>query len=512
MSESKTPWFEVDKDGLQKQARERGPAHVFLEVIANSLDERESGVTKIRITAQPVESKPLVKVTVEDNSPRGYGRYLNHAYTLFAASYKRANAEQSGQFNIGCKLWLSLCREARVSTVSGTVEFDAEGYRSVHPRRKRQVGTVVEGVMEMTREEFSELQLLVDRLIFPGDVDVAFNGTPLTSRSPVKSFTAKLTTKIVGGDGVMQSVQRETAVDLYKPVEGTRAMLYELAVPVVETDIRWDIRIGQKVPLNRDRDNVTPAYLREVKRVVAEQMIKELTPDDMAGWCNDVLADKKSSADLCDAIVRGRFGDKAAIYDPSDPEANINWQTQHGGKLISGGHLTGEQWENVRRHRLLKPAGQLAPSPKAYSDDPDATPATFYDESELTSGMIAVRSRAYQLAGAIGVRKLEVRFSKNMNPLVFACYRRQSFTDGRLDFNVPRLGEDWFAGGNAVAVDALIIHELAHHFVSSHTHPELGPEGSAWRFYDACCHVAAMILDVTRSSHGEEPRQIVGPC
>lgn len=511
MSKTKLPWFEVDKSGLRKQAQERGPANVIVELISNSLDERMSGVTSIIVNARPVRGKQLAKVSVEDNSPIGYGSNLDHAYTLFASSYKRINAEQSGQFNFGCKLWLSLCQTAKISTVTGTVEFDAKGYRSVS-RRGRQVGTLVEGTMAMNRTELAEFQRLMQQLIIPGDVTVTFNSNPLTSRVPIKSFKAQLAMKIADAQNVMRISQRKTTVDIYDPVAGTTPMLYELAAPVVETDIRWDIRIGQKVPLNRDRDNVTPAYLREVKRVVAEQMSKELTPDDMAGWCNDVLADKKSSADLCDAIVRGRFGDKAAIYDPRDPEANINWQTQHDGKLISGGHLTGEQWENVRRHQLLKPAGQLAPSHKAYSDDPDAPPATFYDESELTSGMNAVRSRAYQLAGAIGVRKLEVQFSTNMNPVVLACYSRRGLTNGRLDFNVPRLGEDWFADGNAVAVDALIIHELAHHFVSSHTHPELGPEGSAWRFYDACCHVAAMILDVTRSSHGEEPRQIVGPC
>jgi hypothetical protein len=512
MSEAKTPWFEVDKDGLRKQAKERGPAHVLLELIANSLDERQSGMTEIHIMAQPVEGKPLVKVTVEDNSPRGYGSNLHHAYTLFAPSYKRSNAEQSGQFNFGCKLWLSLCREARVSTVSGTVEFDAEGHRSVNSRRKRHAGTVVEGVMEMTREEFSELQILVKRLILPGDVEVTFNGTLLTSRTPVKSFTAKLTTKIAGVDGVMQSVQRETTVDLYEPVEGTRAMLYELAVPVVETDIRWDVQIGQKVPLNKDRDNVTPAYLREVKRIVAERMSEMIDRDDAAGWCNDVLGDAKASAGACEAIIRGRFGDNAAIYDPSDPEANINWQTQRGGELVRGGHLTGEQWANVRRYGLLKPTGQLAPSPKPYSDDPDAPPATFYDVSELTPGMIAVRSRAYQLAGAIGVNKLQVLFAKDMAQSVLACYRRLGSSTGEIQFNVPSLGEDWFADANAVAADELIIHELAHHFVSSHTHPEQGPQGKPWRFHDACCHVAARSLDLTRSSHGEDLCQGGGPC
>jgi len=50
------------------------------------------------------------------------------------------------------------------------------------------------------------------------------------------------------------------------------AHLYELGIPVVETDIRWHISVGQKIPLNTSRDNVTPAYFRMISTAVAEAM------------------------------------------------------------------------------------------------------------------------------------------------------------------------------------------------------------------------------------------------
>lgn len=497
-----TTWFEVDKDGMRDQARERGPAHAFVELISNSLDERESGVTEITVTARPLPGRPLAEVSVEDNSPRGYGSYLHHAYTLFAASYKRGNAEQSGRFNFGCKQWLSLCRHARISTVTGTVEFDEAGQRTVRPRLRRPVGTLVEGVMDMTREEFSELETLVGRLIVPADVTVTFNGRALPSRTPLESFRARLSTMVAGDDGVMRSKQRETVVDLYEPLEGETPAIYELAVPVVETDIRWVVRVGQKVPLNRDRDNVTPAFLRELKRAVADRMAGQIGQDDAAGWCNDVLADEKASPQACNAIVRGRFGDKAAIFDPTDQEANVNWQTEHDGTLVHGRNLTKDQWANVKRHGLLDPAGVLAPSAKPYTFGLEGTPPEYLEEADLTPGMIRVREHASEVASAIGVRYLDVRFALSMNTGVVACYRRLGPSSGELHFNMLVLGEDWFAKGVTAAVDELVIHELAHHFVGSHTHPEPSERIPGGHFYDACCHVAAKAMDMLRRKAG----------
>lgn len=493
-----TTWFEVDKDGLRDQARERGPAHAFVELISNSLDERESGVTEITVTARPVPGKPLAEVSVEDNSPRGYGSFLHHAFTLFAASYKRGNAEQSGRFNFGCKQWLSLCRHARISTVTGTVDFVEEGERIVRPRLRRPVGTLVEGVMDMTREEFLELETLVGRLIVPADVTVTFNGRALPSRTPLDSFKAKLTTMVAGDDGAMQKVQRETVVDLYEPLEEETPSIYELAVPVVETDIRWVVQVGQKVPLNRDRDNVSPTFLRELKRVVADRMAGQIGQDDATGWCNDVLADAKASPQACNAIVRGRFGDKAAIFDPTDQEANVNWQTEHEGTLVHGRNLTRDQWANVKRHGLLDAAGVLAPSAKPYTFIPDGDPLEFYDEADLTPGMIEVREHAREVASAIGVRYLDVKFALSMNTAVVACYTRLGPSSGELHFNMLVLENAWFAKGVTVPVDELVIHELAHHFVGSHTHSKPSKLIPGGHFYDACCHVAAKAMDMLR--------------
>jgi hypothetical protein len=70
--------------------------------------------------------------------------------------------------------------------------------------------------------------------------------------------------------GVLRVVRggRETNVEVYEPEQGETAMLYELGVPVVETGDRNDVNILQKVPLNVNRDNVPPAYLRTVRTLL----------------------------------------------------------------------------------------------------------------------------------------------------------------------------------------------------------------------------------------------------
>lgn len=98
-------WFDVDKKGLARQAKERGAPRVFLELVSNALDEHEAGMTEITLQVTPIPGRSLADVVVEDNSPVGFCD-LSHAHTLFADSYKRGNPEQRGQFNLGEKMFL----------------------------------------------------------------------------------------------------------------------------------------------------------------------------------------------------------------------------------------------------------------------------------------------------------------------------------------------------------------------------------------------------------------------
>ena len=63
-------WFDVDRDGLGKQAEEMGRGRLIGELVQNALDE--DGVTKIAITLALVPGRPLADLTVEDDSPEGF--------------------------------------------------------------------------------------------------------------------------------------------------------------------------------------------------------------------------------------------------------------------------------------------------------------------------------------------------------------------------------------------------------------------------------------------------------
>ena len=96
-----------------------------------------------------------------------------------------------------------------------------------------------------------------------------------------------------------------------------------------------------------------------------------LTTDEeaTAGWCKLAGADPRCSDEAIKHLIRLRFGEKVAAPDPSDTEAMKRFQSQ-GGTIVVG--LSKGEWANVKRAGAVLPAGQICPTAKPYSDDPDA--------------------------------------------------------------------------------------------------------------------------------------------
>lgn len=61
---------------------------------------------------------------------------------------------------------------------------------------------------------------------------------------------------------------------------------------------------------------------------------------------------------------------------------------------------------------------------------------------------------------------------------------RAAYGQGRFDFNVRVLGREWFDQAPSDRVNALIIHELGHHYERNHL-----SEG----YYDALCSIGAKL-------------------
>src|SRR5437764_1087692 len=108
-------WFAVDKAGLAKLIEQHGKGRLIGELVQNALDEDVSSVA-IHLTPQP--GRPSAELAVEDDSPNGF-RNLEHAYTLFAESHKKNQPDRRGRFNLGEKLVLACCRDARIITTTG---------------------------------------------------------------------------------------------------------------------------------------------------------------------------------------------------------------------------------------------------------------------------------------------------------------------------------------------------------------------------------------------------------
>jgi len=478
-------WFDVDRGGLGKQAEQHGKGRLVGELIQNALDE--AGVTRIAVTLAPVPGRPLADLAVEDDSPEGF-RDLAHAYTLFAGSYKRTNPEQRGQYNFGEKLVLAVCENASIATTKGTVYFDPDEGRVEKPRQKRDRGSVFRGRIRLTREEYPQVCDYLQSLLLPGHVAVTFNGDLLLTRKPIRTFEVSLDTPVADEAGVMRLRVRKTTVGVYEALLGEVPGLYEMGLPIVETGDRWHVSVEQKVPLNRDRDNVRPAYLQAVRVAVLNAAHDLLTTDDeaTAPWCKLAGADPGCSDEAVRHLIRLRFGEKVAAPDPSDVEAMKRFQSQ-GGIIVAG--LSRGEWVNVKRAGAVLPAGRICPTAKPYSLDPNAERADVIPVEKWTEGM----SRIAAYAAFLGVELMNVgvgvTFVRTANNFV-ACYGA-----GRLDFNVQRLGYRWFEQGATAAVDELLIHEFGHQYSGDHLSEE---------YHEALCRLGARLKRLAL----EKPKEV----
>jgi len=328
-----------------------------------------------------------------------------------------------------------------------------------------------------TKADLEEIDLAVKRLIPPASVATTFNGRILEPRFPVAFFNEVLPTVVADEEGVLRKTNRKTLVRVYEPAEGETAMLYEMGIPVGETGDRFHVDVQQKVPLNMDRDNVTPAYLRTIRVAVLNATFNRLVEEDAPQtWVREACSDERVSTEAVKAAVTLRFGENAVSYDPSDPEANKRSQAE-GRPVVYGGNLSAAEWENVRRAGVLPAAGTVTPSPKPYS--PDGDPLDVVPEAEWTTGMRVVVNYAMAVGQELLGCRVHVTIAREPKWPYGATYGK-----GRLVFNLSRCGRRFFEQGISDDVNRLLIHEFAHHYESDHL---------SERYYDALADLGARL-------------------
>jgi hypothetical protein len=449
-------WFNVDNAGLAKLLARRGKEFIVFELVQNAWDQNVTRV-EITLTKQPGARDALLRV--EDDDPEGFSN-LTHSFTLFANSDKKSNVQQRGRFNLGEKLVIAMCRKAEILTTTGGVKFDETGRHTLH--RKRERGSVFEGQIKLTNDELKECCNAVVRLIPPGGIVTTFNGAPLPARQPLTIFTAPLPTEISDEEGNLKRTTRKTDVRVFELREGEVGWLYELGIPVVETGDDYHCDVQQKVPVTLDRDNVSRSYLHVVRVQMLNALRDRLDPEQAnAPWVRDALRDPNISDDAVRSAVGHRFGAKAVSYDPSDPEAN-NIAVAEGYNVVKGGSLSGAEWKNVRRAGALKPAGQVTPSPKPFSDDPDAKllkniPPDDWSCSERR-WVACVKKLAIAMIGdEIGVKIVDDR----------SWSFDGAYGDRVLTVNKAYFGAEFFSEMSEEGI-SFLIHEFGHHYEGNH--------------------------------------------
>jgi hypothetical protein len=463
------PTFEVDKAGLRKLLARKGMGWILPELIQNAWDE---DVREIEVSFTSVASAAgdlVVTVAVEDDDPDGFTD-LSHAYTLFAESEKKDDATRRGRFNVGEKLVVAAAEYATIATTTGTIRFTPEG--RFHEPASRDQGSRFEGTFRMTHDEYDDALRVAKLLLPPKGVVTTINGEVLPYREHVRRFTETLRTP-VGAE--LKIRDRKATIALYEPSADETPMLYEMGIPVVallEGGDHWHIDIGQKVPLNMDRDNVTPAYLRTVRRIVldhAHDLISEA--DAREAWTTDAASDEHVSAPALGTMLDKRFGEKRVSYDPSDPEAN-KLAVSEGYTVVHGGMLPKDAWKNVKGHDLIKPAGQVTPSPKPYEPGQE-TKREVLPVEKWTPAVWRVANFSRMVAWRLLGAKITVEIVNDPSCMNFAATygRGETFPAGepvgKLEFNLRTLGRKWFEEIGEKQV-SLILHELGHHIESDH--------------------------------------------
>jgi hypothetical protein len=196
----------------------------------------------------------------------------------------------------------------------------------------------------------------------PDRIVTTINGDRLEARIPVETIKdVQLGTEYEDDGGAWRRTRRKTSVRILPMADGEKATLYEMGLPVVELEggEKFHVDVQQRVPLNSDRDNVPPSFLTEVRAHVLNSMAELLSAEQAAApWTREASGSKLVTADAFEAVMNKRFGEQRVAYCPSDSESNRT-AASHGYSVLTGGSLSGEEWENAKRFKSIPSAGTV---------------------------------------------------------------------------------------------------------------------------------------------------------
>ena len=469
----KNNWFEVDKKGLQQVQSEKDKFFIIKELVSNSFDE---DITKCFVNVDKrhyhsPKSYDESYIGCLDNSKDGF-RNLKDSYTMFAPSYKKGIVEKRGRFNVGEKFALAMFKYADIKSTTGSVKFLNDGTRK-KSSVKTEVGTEFYGELKLTNSEVLQLIEKTKSIIPPSGVQFFVNNIEVVRPDVYKSFTENLPTVVSDDEGNLVRSSRNTNIELLKT---DKHFIYEMGIPVVETDIGFSINVDQKIPLNKDRDNVSPSYLKKLKTYVLNHTSSDLTDEQAkSAWVTEAL--ENADVDAVKDVVESRYGEDAVVFDMSDHEANKK-AFADDVNVITGGSFNSRVWDNIKRTReehkdFARPSGSVG----KYAS-PNLTGGA-KEIDTYTDGMKEVIAYAKELHLYLFNSSCSVSIHNGNGAL--ATYGR-----GDLQFSYKMLGKKWFdLTNNKQNILELIIHEFGHWYSLDHL---------SEKYYDGLCEIGAKLI------------------
>ena len=460
-------WFEVDKGGLRQLLEGKDKSFVLRELCQNSWDE--PGVTCCQINL--LLGGRSGWLTVIDDAPEGFYD-LRHAFTLFASTRKRRDANKRGRFNFGEKQVLALCRKAKITTTTGGVEFCENGRRK-SLRKKREAGSCFEAVIPMTKAEYEECCKVVKTFIPPIGITTTFNNEEIETRTVKAVVEAVLQTEFENENGEYRITRRKTQIEIYEPLKNEKAMIYEMGLPIIETGDKYHYNIMQRVPMTADRDNVKPAFLQDVRAEVANAMSEEIEEEDAASqWIRDAASDERIDPETVKRIADKRWGEKRVVVAPGDSYGKEN-ALARGYHIVAPGEMNKSEWNQMKNADAIPAANKLFPK--------EFAPSKEIPKSKWTKYQKMVCVLACKVAKKTLGFKIKTKMIESPDADVLAQYG-----DRCLTFNVSKLGIDWFVCKTDEDIERilpLLIHEIGHEY-GSHLTQE---------YYDGLCKIGTML-------------------
>jgi len=338
-------WFDISNEGWRRMNAGRPPHELVKELVQNVLDE-EFKTVRIDFGV----NNGVFDLVIEDDVVNGISN--SSLITTVFLTGKEDSCLKRGRKGRGLKEFLSVCNTAEVETVGKTISFLADGSRS-EESNNRTIGTKIScKIVEAGWDEsaVTAIESYLKKIIINTDSEIFVNGKKVAKKVSLKSFLCELETHIIE-NGVQVTTRRSTYVYLYP--KKTKGWIYEMGIPVVETDIPYDVDIGQRIPMNDNRNEVNEYYIDNIKRGIIINFIDMLSKKDLIGWAVRGLRGYSLESRIEDKIIEKIGGDSVLDFVVKSNNKFDDKAKQRGKKLIDIREMD-YYLQDVFTHRLKK--------------------------------------------------------------------------------------------------------------------------------------------------------------